>query len=211
MKRHHKAWLAAGLLAGAAALTGCAAGTTPAVTPTPQTQAQVTAQPEDQQATASPSESPMAEETAGPIALRVDGEEISAGAVIEEDGLLLPLEETAKALGWSYEQEEKEAESLVKKSVFLRKDDSQITISWTVSDNTAKSITWQKDGLLIPVDTQLTTIEGRLYVPAAFFETAMRAVVDRQEKAVVIATPAPKETAPNDAQQAGGEEEKDNS
>ena len=210
MTRQHKAWLAAGLLAGAAALTGCSAGMLPSAASTPGTQAQVTAQPDAQRATASPGQSPQAEETEKPLALRVDGKDITGGAFMEEDMLLLPLEETAKALGWSYELEEKEEESAIKRSVSLQRDESQITISWSVSDNTAKGITWQKDGLLIPVDTQLTTMDNRIYVPAAFFETAMDAVVDRQPDRVVIAAPTPEKTPDNDAQNTDGNLGKDN-
>ena len=171
MKRNHKAWLAAGLLAGAAALTGCTATTAPVATPTPGAAQKETAQPQAAEATVSPDESPAAggEETPGPLALRVDGEEIALRAVMEEGRVFLPLEETAKALGWSAASEEKEEETQVRKSVQLEKDGSQITVAWVSSDNTAKQITWQKDGLLIPVNTELTSVDGVVYVPAAFF------------------------------------------
>ena len=188
-----KALLAAGLLAGAAALTGCTAGTTPAATATPQTAQQETVQPE---ASASPAETANAggEETPGPIALRVDGRALDADALREGDKLLLPLMETAEALGWQARSEDKEEERLTRRSVELEQGDSKITVTWVVSDNTARQITWQKDGLLIPVDTELTTLEDRVYVPAAFFETAMRVTVSEQEGAVSVQTPEPQET-----------------
>lgn len=37
----------------------------------------------------------------------------------------------------------------------------------------ASAITWQKDGLLIPVDTRLTTAESVVYVPARSLKEAM--------------------------------------
>ena len=204
MKRNQKAWLAAGLLAGAAALTGCSATTTPVATPTPDTAQQVTAQPGAADATVSPDESPAAggEETPGPLALRVGGEEIETGAVAEEGGLFLPLVETAEALGWQASQEEQQEETLTRKSVQLERDGSRITVAWVVSDNTAKQITWQKDGLLIPVDTELASVDGVVYVPAAFFETAMRVKVEQQPDEVAVSTPEPQDTPPNDAQDA---------
>lgn len=204
MKRNQKAWLAAGLLAGAAALTGCSAATTPVATPTPDTAQQVTAQPDAGAATASPEQSPATggEETPGPIALRVDDNEVEVGAVMEEGNLLLPLEETAKALGWEVVSEAKEEETLIRRSVQMTKDDSKITVAWVDSDNTAKQITWQKDGMLIPVDTELTSMGESVYVPAAFFETAMRVKVDQQQGMVVVATPEPSQTPANDVQKA---------
>ena len=204
MKRNQKAWLAAGLLAGAAALTGCSATTTPVATPTPDTAQQVTAQPGAADATVSPDESPAAggEETPGPLALRVGGEEIETGAVAEEGGLFLPLVETAEALGWQASQEEQQEETLTRKSVQLERDGSRITVAWVVSDNTAKQITWQKDGLLIPVDTELASVDGVVYVPAAFFETAMRVKVEQQPDEVAVSTPEPQDTPPTDVQDA---------
>lgn len=188
-----KALLAAGLLAGAAALTGCTANTTPAATQTPQTAQQQTAAPE---AGESPAETANAggEETPGPIGLRVGGEALDADAMREGDMLLLPLTETAEALGWETHSESKEEESLTRRSVELTQGESKITVTWTVSDNTARQITWQKDGLLIPVDTTLTTFADKVYVPAAFFETAMRVTVDEQQDAVLVMTPAPQQT-----------------
>lgn len=202
MKRNQKAWLAAGLLAGAAALTGCSASTTPAATPTPDTAQQVTAQPEAAETTASPSGSPEAgEETPGPTALRVGDEEIDAGAVIEEGRILLPLEATAQALGWEAHSEEQEEETQVRRSVTLDKDESRISVAWVVSDNTARQITWQKDGLLIPVDTEITSFGGVTYVPAAFFETAMRVRVEHRQGAVWVSQPEETATPDNAAQQ----------
>lgn len=188
-----KALLAAGLITGAAMMTGCTANTMPAATATPQTAQQETVQPE---ASASPMETANAggEETPGPIALRVDGEALDAGAMRERDRILLPLVETAEALGWSARSESKEEESLTRRSVELTQGESRITVTWVVSDNTARQITWQKDGLLIPVDTELTTYTDRVYVPAAFFETAMRATVEGGDGGVSVNTPAPQQT-----------------
>lgn len=188
-----KALLAAGLITGAAMMTGCTANTMPAATATPQTAQQETAQPE---ASASPMETANAggEETPGPIALRVDGEALKAGAMREGDRLLLPLVETAEALGWSARSESKEEESLTRRSVELTQGESRITVTWVVSDNTARQISWQKDGLLIPVDTELTTYADRVYVPAAFFETAMRATVEGGDGGVSVSSPAPQQT-----------------
>lgn len=194
-----KALLAAGLLAGAAALTGCTPNTTPVSTPTPGTAQEMTAQPQttaDAQATMEAG----GEETPGPLSLRVDGETLDVGAVMEGDKLLLPLEETASALGWKVEREEQAEETLVRKSVQMDKDDSRISVTWVDSDNTAREITWQKDGLLIPVDTELTTIGETVYVPAAFFETAMRVRLQTDAQEVNVLTPEPQQTPPNDAQ-----------
>ena len=188
-----KALLAAGLLAGAAALTGCTAHTMPAATQTPQTAQQETAAPE---AGESPAQTASAggEETPGPIGLRVDGEVLEADAMREGDMLLLPLVETAQALGWEARSESQEEESLTRRSVELTQGESRITVTWVVSDNTARQITWQKDGLLIPVDTELTTYADRVYVPAAFFETAVRATVTSGDGGVSVSTPAPQQT-----------------
>ena len=208
MKRNHKAWMAAGLLAGAAALTGCSAATAPVSTPTPDTTQKATVQPQTAETTVSPDESPAAggEETPGPLALRVDGKELDVHAVTEEGGVFLPLEETAKALGWEVTTEEMEEETQVRRSVRLSKDGSQITVAWISSDNTAKQISWQKDGLLIPVNTELTSMDGIVYVPAAFFETAMRVTVETAGKEAIVHTPEPEDTPENDAEQAGENE-----
>ena len=193
MTKHGKrALLAAGILAGAAAMTGCTAQTTPAATSTPPTNQQETAGP-TQSAQASPSPE-GGEESPVPLGLTADGQGVEADAVAEGDRLLLPLAETAEALGWQARSEDKEEERLTRRSVELEQGDSKITVTWVVSDNTARQITWQKDGLLIPVDTELTTLEDRVYVPAAFFETAMRVMVSEQEGAVSVQTPEPQET-----------------
>ena len=198
-----KALLAAGLLAGAAALTGCTANTMPAATQTPQTAQQETAAPETGE---SPAETGSAggEETPGPIGLRVDGEALEADAMREGDMLLLPLVETAQALGWEARSESQEEESLTRRSVELTQGESRITVTWVVSDNTARQITWQKDGLLIPVDTELTTYADRVYVPAAFFETAVRATVTSGDSGVSVSTPAPQQTPDTQNEQKPG-------
>lgn len=193
MKRSKKAILAAGLIAGAAAMTGCTANTTPVATPTPQTAAQATAEP----ATAEPMPETTAEageETPGPIGLLVDGKEVTAGAAKEQDMLLLPLIETAEALGWAADSQQLEEETQVQRTVSLEKEGSRITVVWVVSDNTTRQITWQKDGLLIPVDTKITTIGESVYVPAAFFEEAMEAGVDETADGVTVTPPKPKQT-----------------
>ena len=89
-----------------------------------------------------------------------------------------------------------------RRSVALTKGDSRITVTWLVSDNTASAITWQKDGLLIPVDTRLTTLGDVVYVPAAFFEEAVGARVARKDGAVEVLPPesaATPETQPQTA------------
>lgn len=207
--RHHKkALMAAGLLAIAALMTGCGAQTTPDATPTPNAAQKVTTQPTAEQASAAPTGSPevLPEATTDAeqqteLALRVEEKEVMPGAVLEKDMLLLPLEETAKALGYSVTSDALEEETQVKKTVQLKKDDSQITVAWTVSDNTAKQITWQKDRLLIPVDTLLTTIGDSVYVPAEFFEVAMDVAVDRTVDGVTVSPPKSAQTPANDAQQ----------
>lgn len=196
MKRSKKAILAAGLIAGAAAMTGCTANTTPAATPTPQPAQQATAEP----ATAEPMPAESAqpdeggEEAPAPIGLLADGKEVSVGAAKEQGMLLLPLVETAEAMGWDADSQQLEEETQIKRTVTLDKDDSRITVSWTVSDNTTRQITWQKDGLLIPVDTKITTIGDAVYVPASFFEVAMEAGVDETQDGVSVASPKPRET-----------------
>lgn len=200
-----RALLAAGLLAGAAALTGCSAATTTVSTPTPQTQ-KVTAQPA--QATSSPGADTAQGETSsgaaqdaqtegeGPrqLHLLADGRETDRGAAEEDGMLLLPLAETAEALGWKAEEGGGQEDAQQKRVITLDRGESRITVSWTVSDNTAKNIVWQKDGLLIPVDTHITTIDGAAYVPSAFFETAMDAVVTREEDRVTVELPQPEDT-----------------
>lgn len=203
MTKHGKrALLAAGILAGAAAMTGCTAQTTPAATSTPPTNQQETAGP-TQSAQASPSPE-GGEESPVPLGLTADGQGVEADAVAEGDRLLLPLAETAEALGWKAGSESIEEETQTRRSVTLTRDDSRITVSWVVSDNTARQITWQKDGLLVPVDTYLTTIGDVVYVPAAFFEEAMGVGITHEGESVSISTPEPKET-PEKEEQSGGE------
>ena len=91
----------------------------------------------------------------------------------------------------------------------MEKDESRISVSWVSSDNTAKQITWQKDGLLIPVDTEITSVQGVVYVPAAFFETAMRAEVEKKRDEILVTTPESSVTPVNDADQAGDNEAKE--
>ena len=122
---------------------------------------------------------------------------------IEPGGaLLLPLIETGEALGWTAESEELTEETQIRRSVALTKDNSKISVTWMVRDTTASAITWLKDGLLIPVDTRLTTLESVVYVPAAFFEEAMDASVMRKENAVEVSSmesTATPETMPQEA------------
>ena len=190
--------LAVGLAVGAAALTGCSAAARPVNTPTPmaaqqQTAQPATAQPEVQE-TVAPDETPETEATPEAISLLIGGEKTSVGAILEQDKLMLPLVETAEKLGWKAENEQTEEETQTKRVIPLEKDKSRITVSWTVSDNTAKNISWQKDGLLIPVDTHITTIGENVYVPAAFFEVAMDAHIDKRETNVIVSTPKPDDT-----------------
>ena len=208
MCNRRKALLAAGLIAGAAALTGCTANTAPVNTPTPQAAQQATAEPAIAQpsaaATMEATAEPAGEETPAPLALLVDGKEVAVDAAKEQGTLLLPLEATAEALGWKTDSQQTEEETQVRRVVTLEKDDSRITISWTVSDNTTRSITWQKDGLLIPVDTRITTMDGVVYVPAAFFEEAMDVTITETKTGVAVATPKPMET-PQTREDSSGE------
>lgn len=206
MRACRKAMLAAGLIAGAAAMTGCTATTTPVATPTPKAAQQITAQPATAQPTADASpEATMeaGEETPAPLGLTVDGKETDAHAIEEDGKLLLPLEKTAEALGYTVKREETQEENGEKRTVTLDRDDSRITVSWTVSDNTVRNISWQKDGLLIPVDTHITTQDDIVYVPAAFFEEGMDVHVQKTENGVEISLPEPKDTPETTAQDVG--------
>ena len=195
-----KALLAAGLIAGAAALTGCTATTKPVTTPTPMAAQQQTAQPATAQpgAEASPqadlSDAPDSDESPAPLGLTIDGEKADAGAVRDQEELLLPLIETAQKLGWKENSEQTEEETQVRRTVTLEKDDSRITVAWTISDNPIKNISGQKDGLLIPVDTRIITRNDTVYVPAAFFEEAMDAQISNQQTNVIVSTPKPSDT-----------------
>ena len=194
MKRRKKAILAAGMLMGAAALTGCAAGTpSTSSTSTPQTAQQQTAEATPQ---TSPSVETTDEETPAPIHLRVEDRDIDIGALEEEGRLFLPLAETGEALGWKAESESMEDESRTRRSISLTKEDSRITVTWLVSDNTTSQITWQKDGLLVPVDPALTTLHDVVYVPAAFFEEAAGVSVSRTAEGIDVQPPASKDTPP---------------
>jgi len=213
MHAKKKVLLAAGMLAGMAALTGCTANAKPAATMTPKAMQQQTAQPATAQpdaaqaspeATISVSEAPDADESPAPIHLEVDGEEAETGAIMERGELLLPLEETGEKLGWKAKSEQSEEETQTKRIVTLEKDDSRITVVWTVSDNTAKNISWQKDGLLIPVDARITTVDDTVYVPAAFFETAMDVRIEHSETNVIVSAPKPVDT-PKMAEDSSGE------
>lgn len=204
MRANRKALLAAGLIAGAAAMTGCTANTTPVATPTPQAEQQATAEPETAQpGAAEATMEPTDADTAAPIPLLAGGKEVSAGAAKEQGVLLLPLEETAGALGWQTDSQQTQEETQIRRVVTLEKDGSRITVSWTVSDNTARSITWQKDGLLIPVDARITTMADVVYVPAAFFEEAMDVTVSKTGDGVRVEPREPEDTPPTQEQAAG--------
>ena len=134
------------------------------------------------------------EETPGPIRLRVDGQEADISAIEEQDMLLLPLVETATLLDWKASSESLEEETQIRRTVTLEKEESRITVAWTSSDNTASQITWQRDGLLIPVDPYITTVDDVVYVPAAFFEEAMDVSVQQAQDEVEIEQKAPADT-----------------
>ena len=198
MHAKKKALLLASLIAGATALTGCTVVSKMAATPTPMAIQQQTAQPATAepaaQQTAAPSEAPQADTTPEPLDLLIGGEKAEAGAIFEQEKLLLPLVETAEKLGWKAKSEQTEEETQTKHVVTLEKDDSRITVNWTVSDNTARNVSWQKDGLLIPVDARITTVGDTVYVPAAFFEMAMDVRIAKGETNVIISTPKPDDT-----------------
>ena len=98
MKRRNKAILAAGLLAGACALTGCASGGSSQPKPSPDVAQQQSAEPSPE-TSAEPAEDV-------PIPLFVDGKEADSAAIEENGMMLLPLIETGEALGWTAESEE---------------------------------------------------------------------------------------------------------
>ncbi len=203
MHAKKKALLAAGMLAGMAALTGCTATPKSEATKAPvavqqQTAQPATAQPDSAQPSPMPtisvSAAPDSDESPAPIPLRVDGQETEAGAIMEREELLLPLMETGEKLGWKTRSEQTEEEMQTRRVITMEKENSRITVSWTVSDNTAKNISWQKDGLLIPVDARLTTVEDTVYVPAAFFEEAMDIRIEQSETNVMISAQKPADT-----------------
>ncbi len=202
MKRGKKAMLAAGLLAGAAALSGCSAGTAvKTATPTPAVNEQATAAPSPDAATPEADASPDAGEA--PTALRVGGKEADARALHENGTLLLPLIETGELLGWTASEESQGEDEATRRSIALEKDGSRITVAWVVSDNTIRQITWQRDGLLVPVDAALTSAQGVIYAPAAFFEEAMGARVSLAQDAVEVLPPEPKDTPATAGEEAG--------
>ena len=200
MKRNKKAILAAGLLSGAAALTGCTANTTPVTTPTPQPAQQETVAPPTAEPAAQASTAPDdqmeagGEETPGPIRLRVDGQEADISAIEEQDMLLLPLMETAALLEWKASSESLEEDTKTRRTITLEKEESKITVTWISSDNTASQITWQRDGLLIPVNPYITTMDDVVYVPVSFFEEAMDVSVQQGQDAIDLQTKAPADT-----------------
>ncbi|MBR4038888.1 MAG: hypothetical protein IKJ11_02180 [Clostridia bacterium] len=198
-----KALFAAGLLAGAAALTGCTMISKPMTSPTPMAAQQRTPAP----ATAEPSPQATADADVNEpeaLELLVGGEAAEEGAIVEDGELLLPLAQTAQKLGWKVGGEQTEEETQTKCVITLEKDDSRITVAWTVSDNTARNISWQKDGLLIPVDTRITTLGDIVYVPAAFFEEATGVSVVQKQTNVIVSTPKPVDT-PKMMQDSSGE------
>ena len=188
MKRSKRALLAVGLIAGAAAMPGCTAKTAPEATKAPAAQQQ-TAQPQTTEPVTGATASPDAggEEAPTPLALSVLGKETEPGALEEGGRLYLPLEATGEALGWAAKSESDEEETAVRRTVTLEKEESRITVSWVSSDNT-------KDGLLIPVDTRIRTMDGVVYVPAAFFEEAADAVVTRGAGGVNVILREPEAT-----------------
>ena len=203
MHAKRKALLAAGMLLSAAALTGCTAGTAPAPTPTPKAVQQQTAQPTTAQPTAAVSTAAPKEEEVL-LSLTVDEKALEAKAISRENGLLLPLNETGEALGWKAQQEEQEEDGQTKRTVTLEKEESRITVSWTVSDNTIKGVAWQKDGLLVPVNARLLSRDGVTYAPAAFFEEAMDAGVSQTQTSVMVSAPKPMDT-PQTKEESSGE------
>jgi len=187
MRVNRKALLAAGLIAGAALLTGCTASTTPMAASTPEAAQKQTAAPE-----ASPADEAAEEEET--LSLHVDGKKTEADAVKENGKLLLPLEAAGSALGWKADSKKTEEETMTRCEITLEKDESRITVSYEVSDNTIRRISWQKDGLLIPVDTAIKTINDIVFVPAAFFEEAMGVRIAERERGVEVSSPEPMDT-----------------
>lgn len=194
MRINRKAMLAAGLITGAALMTGCTADTKVVERATPQAVQQQTAQPESAQMEASPDIAAQEGESQQVLALLVDGKEAKESAVKEHGKLLLPLEATGEALGWKADSRETQEETKTSREITLEKDESRITVSYEVSDNTIRKISWQKDGLLIPVDTNIETFEGVVYVPAAFFEEAAGVKIGEGENRVEVSSPEPMDT-----------------
>ena len=192
--KNRRGLMTAGLLAGLLALSGCSVLEAPAATPTPDAAQKATEQP-----TTEVPEVPKEEAAPKTLTLMIEGEEIKTPAMEAGDMVLLPLIETAQVLGWAAEEEAREEtndaeETQTKRSVVLSKGDSRISVAWTVSDNTARKITWQKDGLLTPVNTKITTVDGVVYVPAAFFEEATGVKVSRTLEGIDVLLPQDKAT-----------------
>ena len=190
MRGNNKMMLAAGLLAGAAMMTGCTAKMRPAVMSTPKATQQQTAQP----TTAEPMAQTDEQETTKQLPLVVDGKETGAKTVKENGKLLLPLVATGEALGWKPQKKATEEETQTKHEITLEKDESRITVSYEVSDNTIRRISWQRDGLLVPVDTQIKRIEEAVYVPGAFFEEATGVRITEKQDMVEVSSPEPMDT-----------------
>lgn len=199
-----KALLCIGLVSAMAALTGCAMGAKPVPTPTTMAAQRQTAEPESPSASQNEALGEAQGEESAALALMIDGKEADAGAIREGDELLLPLVNTAEMLGWKAGGEDNEQDTQTKRMITLEKDDSRITVSWTVSDNTVKNVSWQKDGLLVPVDARLTTVDDVVYVPSAFFEEAMDVSVAQKQTNVIVSTPKPEDT-PKLIQDSSGE------
>lgn len=183
--------LAAGLLAGTAMMTGCTANTRLAAISTPEAAQKQTAAPENTQSGVT---EPTDEEVQKTLSLDVDGAEVEESAVKESGKLLLPLEATGRALGWKTDSRKTEQETQTRCEITLEKEKSRITVSYEVSDNTIRRISWQKDGLLIPVDAQIETLREIVYVPAAFFEEATGVMVSEEENRVEVSSPEPMDT-----------------
>lgn len=211
MKHSKKALIVVCFLVGATALTGCSTRTAPTATPSAQAAQKETAQPQsaspDMQAETSASPEQGEADAPVPLALTVDGEAMDGEAMLEHGMLLLPLIPVGEALGYETSQEEIEEQTQVRRSIALQKGESRITVSWVSSDNTARQITWQKDGLLVPVDAKLTTFENVVYVPAAFFEEACGVGISKGEKSVTITSKTPSDTPPMSEQDAQKTEE----
>lgn len=186
------AMLAAGLLAAAAMMTGCAADAMPSANSTPEAVQQQTAAPEETEA--SPDGGMEDEETQQSFAFLVDGKEAEEKAVREGGRLYLPIEETGRLLGWKADSRKTEQETKTDCEITLERENSRITVTYEVSDNTIRKLSWQKDGLLIPVDAEIETINGIVYVPAAFFEEAAGVRVSEGESRVEVSSPEPMDT-----------------
>lgn len=187
MRVYRKAMLAACLMAGAAMMTGCTADIKPAATGTPGAVQKQTAQPE-----ISPAD--IEEEQHQALSLHVNGKKADTDAVKESGKLLLPLEVTGTMLGWKADSRKTDEETKTNCQITLERDKSRITVAYEVSDNTIRKISWQKDGLLIPVDTNIETFSGVVYVPAAFFEEAMNVKISDRENGVEVSSPEPIDT-----------------